>query len=400
MIPAHRSVRHKGRTGGRKGRARVRTDRAQPRNAVAQWTEAASARILSRSRKPARESAGAERSARAPAFVWATLLSFFAVLSAVLVLNTVVDPFARAGTDLLPPAVENDRATKLTLIDRLEEPPGILILGSSRARQAEPAYVQGLTGRSGFNAAVTGGGASDAWVMTNHLEKTFPLRNRGFIWFVDVGIATHGVSPLLSEDPRAQPYLAGEHGFGLDDVGAYLGTDATGASLRVLEGCALRGCEPEDGPIYLPDGSIEASSLLNLPEYERSALVEDSVERLVQRVRAKPPRGGTIVPRRRVYFEQTLAFMNRQGSTPVIVLNPVHPAVLAELRRHGHPERETALKYLRSLRSRYDFVFVDAEDIQDWGGSPTGFANATHVDRPNMRRLLDYIVANSQGALD
>ena len=346
------------------------------------------------------ENANAERLARTPAFVWATLLSFFAVLVGVLVLNTVVDPFARAGTDLLPPAVENDRAIKLTLIDRLEEPPGILILGSSRARQAEPAYLQRLTGRSGFNAAVTGGGASDAWVMTNHLARRLPLRNRGFIWFVDVGIATHGVNPQLSADPRAEPYLPGEDGFGLDDVGAYLGTEATGASLRVLEGCALRRCEPEDGPIYLPDGSIKASSLLNLPEYERSALREDSVERLVQRIRAKPPRGGTIVPRRLVYFEQTLALMNRHGSTPVIVLNPVHPTVLAELRKHGHPERKTALEYLRGLRTRYEFVFVDAEDIRTWGGSPNGFANATHVNRRNMRRLLEHIVAHSQGALD
>ena len=346
------------------------------------------------------EKANAERLARTPAFVWATLLSFFAVLVGVLVLNTVVDPFARAGTDLLPPAVENDRAIKLTLIDHLEEPPGILILGSSRARQAEPAYLQRLTGRSGFNAAVTGGGASDAWVMTNHLARRLPLRNRGFIWFVDVGIATHGVSPQLSADPRAEPYLPGDDGFGLDDVGAYLGTEATGASLRVLEGCALRRCEPEDGPVYLPDGSIEASSLLNLPEYERSALREDSLDKLVQRIRANPPRGGTIVPRRLVYFEQTLALMNRSGSTPVIVLNPVHPTVLAELRKHGHPERKTALEYLRGLRTRYEFVFVDAEDIGAWGGSPNEFANATHVNRRSMRRLLEYIVAHSQGALD
>ena len=146
--------------------------------------------------------------ARTPAFVWATLVSFFAVLGAVLVLNTVVDPFALAGTDLLPPAVEDDRSTKLTLIDRLEEPPGILILGSSRARQAEPAYLQRLTGRSGFNAAVTGGGASDAWVMTNHVARRFPHERRGYVWFVDVGIAGLGVNPLLAatrEPSRTSP---------------------------------------------------------------------------------------------------------------------------------------------------------------------------------------------------
>ena len=74
--------------------------------------------------------------------------------------------------------------------------------------------------------------------------------------------------------------------------------------------------------------------------------------------------------------------------------------VLAELRKQGHPERKTALEYLHGLRTRYEFVFVDAEDIRTWGGSPNGFANATHVNRRNMRRLLEHIVAHSQGALD
>ncbi len=375
--------------------------------------DAASARIVAGSRKLVRTirpgpegtegetgSANAARPARTPAFVWATLVSFFAVLGAVLVLNTVVDPFALAGTELLPPAVENDRSTKLTLIDRLEEPPGILILGSSRGRQAEPAYLQELTGRTGFNAAVTGGTAADAWVMTNHVARKLPLRKRGYIWFVDVGIATQGVNPLLSADPRAQPYLSGGHGFGLDDVGAYIGTDATGASMRVLEGCARRGCRPKRESIFLPDGSIKSRSLRNLPEYDNPLRLQNSVERLVQNIRARPPRAGRIVPRRYVYFERALALMNKQGSTPVIVLNPVHPTVLAEIRKHGHPDRKTALEYLRGLSTRFDFVFVDAEDIRLWGGSPDDFSNANHVNRRNMRRMLEYIVEHSQGALD
>ncbi|HXV57331.1 MAG TPA: hypothetical protein VD704_05640 [Gaiellaceae bacterium] len=345
------------------------------------------------------QTAEAERFARARAFVWASLLTFFALLGGVLVVNTVVDPFQLVGTGLLPPAVENDRSTKLTLIDELEEPPEILILGNSRARQAEPGYLEQLTGRSGFNAGFTGGTAADAWVTSNHLQRRLPLENRGVIWFVDVHIATHGVNPSLAADPRAEPYLAGEHGFGLDDVGTYLGTEATGASLRVLLGCVTRLCRPAYGPIFLADGSIDPSTLQRLPEYERAAELRSSVQELVRRVRTRPPRGRRIVPRRFTYFERTLAFMNEHGTTPVLVLNPVHPAVLVELRKHGHPERRSALRYLRSLRERYDFVFVDAEDIRAWGGSTGDFANANHVNRRNMRRLLEYIVARSRGAL-
>jgi hypothetical protein len=120
----------------------------------------------------------------------------------------------------------------------------------------------------------------------------------------------------------------------------------------------------------------------------------------VANIRSDPPQPRTLNPRRFEYFERTLAFMNEHGSTPVIVLNPTHPSILAELRKHGHPNREAALEYIRGLHARYDFVFVDAEDISVWGGSPADFANASHVNRRNMRRMLDYIVANSEGALD
>ena len=82
------------------------------------------------------------------------------------------------------------------------------------------------------------------------------------------------------------------------------------------------------------------SSLLNLPEYERSALREDSVERLVQRVRAKPPpRRDDRSPALRVLREDARAH-EPPGSTPVIVLNPVYPTVLAKLESTAFPQRK------------------------------------------------------------
>ena len=140
--------------------------------------------------------------------------------------------------------------------------------------------------------------------------------------------------------------------------------------------------------------------LRGLPENEETPpRLQRSLRKAVAHIRSSPPQPTKLNPRRFVFFERTLAYMNQHGSRPVIVLNPVHPSVLAELRKHGHPDREAALEYLRSLQSRFDFVFVDAEDISTWGGSPADFANSNHVNRRNMRRMLEYIVANSDGAL-
>ena len=260
----------------------------------------------------------------------------------------------------------SDRSAKLTLIEQAPRSPQILILGSSRARQAEASFLEQLTGKTGFNAAVTGGTAADAWVMTRFTADRFPGQRRRFIWFVDAGIATEIVNPELKKDPRARRYLS-----------------AT--------------CREQSR--YLPDGSLAQSS--SELRRQQSESLRRSLAKIVAGIRADPPRynGGANDPRRYIYFERAIQYMNDHGARPVIVLNPVHPQVLTELRRHRFPARTIALDYLRRLQNQLDFVFVDGQDIHRWGGSTTDWSNPTHITRPNMRRLLRYVVAHSGGAL-
>jgi Cyclic nucleotide-binding domain len=267
-----------------------------------------------------------------------------------------------------------DRSVKLTLIDHLSRSPQVLVLGSSRARQVDPSFLRGLTGGSGFNAAVTGGTAADAWVMTRYLADRFGRQNRGYLWFVDAGIATNGINPQLMADPRARPYLGGERSRSLGSVSA--------------SPCAERSRYRSDGSIAHPSGS-----------FAPPARLAAQVARRVSAIRANPPRGGRVDPKRYVWFERDIQFMNEQGARPVIVLNPIHPRILAEFRKFGFPARKTALAYLRGLHTRLDFVVVDAQDIRRWRGSPTEWTNATHINRRNMRRLLRYVVTHSEGAL-
>src|SRR6516225_6665864 len=91
----------------------------------------------------------------------------------------------------------SDRSAKLDLIAKLKRSPEILILGDSRGRQAEPSLLQQLTGHTGFNAAVTGGSAPDAWVFTRYTADRFPGQKRRYIWFVSAGLTTNIVDPRL-----------------------------------------------------------------------------------------------------------------------------------------------------------------------------------------------------------
>ncbi len=331
-------------------------------------------------------------------FVVAALLSCLGVLAAIFALNATIDPFAIAGTGVVPTAIESDRSVKLTLIEQLSKGPEILILGSSRSRQAEPAFLHELTGNTGFNAGVTGGTAADAWAMTRFVADRFPHQKRRYLWFIDTGVATNGVNPQLRADPRARKYLlgGGTAGFGLADVSTYISTDATSASWRVFKKCVLKTCHP---PInYLPDGSIARRSLKSLPEQAGS--LGQSVAKVVASIQAHPPaRNVHLNPKRFVYFERALAFMNEHGARPVLVLNPIHPKVLAELEKYGLGARRAELDYLGKLHRRFDFVVVDCHDIRTWGGSTKDFSNATHVNERNMRRMLRYVVAHSDGAL-
>ena len=264
-----------------------------------------------------------------------------------------------------------DRTTKLTLIERLPQNPGLLVLGSSRARLAAPAFLPTLTGRTGFNAAVTGGTAADAWVMTRFTADRWPRRRRGYLLFVDAGIATNGVPHALAADPRARRYLDGD--------GGHPSLDCPVSSR------------------YRADGSI--AHYYPKPRAERARIVARTVAAAVAGIRAHPPQPEKVDPGRYGYLERTIAFMNRHSDRPVIVLNPIHPQVLAELEKYGFPKRKAAHEYFDRLKQRLDFVVVDCEDIRVWGGSADEFSNATHVDPVNMRRMLRYVVSHSAGAL-
>jgi hypothetical protein len=278
-----------------------------------------------------------------------------------------------------PASLVQDRRLKLDLIDRLKSSPETLILGSSRAKRAEPVFLQALTGRTGFNAGVTGGTAADAWVMTRYVTDCFPRHRRRYLWFVDIGLATNGVPPGLTADSRSHKYLA-----------------ETGAA-RV----SRRACGPGDrrtSTLYNPDGSYTQRAIGGIPKHGWK--FDQKLAEAVAKVRASDGRLGLRTdPRRLVWLEKALAFMNRQGVRPVIVLNPVHPAILAELRKYGYPARKAAKASLRQLHERFDFVFVDAEDIRRWGGSPEDFWDPKHINYANTRRLLRYVATHSDGAL-
>jgi hypothetical protein len=283
---------------------------------------------------------------------------------------------ASTGAGSAPPR-PTDRSVKLDLIGKLKQSPGILILGDSRGRQAEPSLLQRLTGHTGFNAAVQGGSAPDAWVFTRYTADRFPGQLRRYIWFVSAGLTTNIVTPWLTSDPRGRRYLA--------EVAPYLSTQTVNPPWAT-------------DTHYRPDGSLPDEQ--SPPSAAQVKQVQAQAAQIVAQLQQHPPLAPPFDPARFQLFEHLLAYMNDRGERPVIVFNPVYPTVLAELDKYGDPLATASLDYLHSLQAHYDFVVVDCQDIHKWSGTDYDWTNPTHIDRANMRRMLRYIATHSHGALN
>jgi hypothetical protein len=297
-----------------------------------------------------------------------------AALPLLLVLAALAIGSASAAST--PPST--DRSIKLDLIAKLKQGPQILVLGDSRGRQAQPAYLQRLTGLRGFNAAVMGGTAPDAWVFTRYTADRSPGQKRRYIWFVSSGLAGYIPDPRTEADPRGARYL--------QEVAPYLDNQPLKVAWPK---------HPFTG--YRSDGSLPGKAWP--PTSAHVQEVKAKAAALVARIRDKPPTPPHYPAKRFQLFEHLLAYMNARGERPVIVFNPLYPTVYAELKRLGSPVTTSSLDYLRRLRARYDFVVVDCENIHTWGGTDFNWKNPTHVDQFNMRRMLRYVVAHSDGAL-
>jgi len=270
-----------------------------------------------------------------------------------------------------PTCTDNgDRFTKLQLLDQLPQAPHVLVLGSSRARPAMPQKVEELTGGPAFNAGVYGGNSPDEYVFTRLLADRFPAAHPAYLIFVDVGIAIDAVNRELSDQPLARPYL---------------GANASSRTSTCV-----------NSHQYTADGGLTAS----VPsKAQRERKVAAALPGVLAGIPADAKKTYHIDPNKTRYFQKLLRFANDQGATPVVVLNPIYPKVLAARRKYGFPELKAANVYLAWLHARYKFIALNCEDIRTWGGAASDFSSIDHIDRYNMNRLLTYVVAHSNGAL-
>jgi hypothetical protein len=357
--------------------------RLRPHDADAEWPpehEVPPAAQTDVSRTPAGERWGR--------FVAGLLVAAAVLITAVVGFNLLTDPWGVFGVGIFPPRVNQDRTTKADLLTELSQPPELLIYGSSRAWTVEAARVEQATGLRTFNAAVTAGRPSDAYVFTEVVHDRWPEAAPDYLWLLDVEAFQRGtLPPSLLADSRFSRYLPwrARAAAQLDELGWLASWSGLQASYDVwkkhptrekVRASWLKRISP-DGTVKTPPSSeakagpkaLRTWSEEELAQYQGFSGLDAEAE---------------------TYVEKTLQLFASWGGKGIVVLTPTQPDVLTAAQKAGWDERhDEVLRLLERLQQQYDFAVVDMIGVESFGGDPDGFFDATHMTRENQRRMID-----------
>ncbi len=337
-------------------------------------------------------------------FVLILVLVTALVMGAVLALNVVADPYGSVGTHLFPTVTTSDRTVKADRVEALKQPPDLVVLGSSRSMRYEPSYLEEKTGLKTFNAGVNGiGGTADAWAMTQFIHEVWPDSHPAYLWMVDVeSFVPFEVQARTANERRLAKFVgAATAGQGPVELAraiwqnrtTLLSLDTAKDSVRlILYREKAKNSQSKYQKQILADGVLK-QRLWSAKEWDRR--FPNSVKRysdLYKNVYRRPD------PASEAYFEKTLAFMNEQGATPLLVLTPINPKLRTVLGPLGWDARhEQVVQYIDSLQSTYDFKFLDLTDPSLFGFDPKQFYDGMHMTTVNTEKAIDYILKTTGG---
>jgi hypothetical protein len=337
-------------------------------------------------------------------FVLALVVVTAVVLGGVLALNVIADPYGSVGTHLLPTVTTSDRTVKADRIEALKQPPQLVVLGSSRSMRYEPSYLEQKTGLRTFNAGVNGiGGTADAWAMTQFIHEVWPNAQPNYLWMVDVeSFVPFEVQARTANEPRLAKYVgAATAGKGPVELAKAIwqnrttefSLDTAKDSVRLLlYKDKAKNKQSKYQKQILADGVLK-QRLWSDKEWSRR--FPNSVERYSQLYKNVYKAPDTASEK---YFEKTLAFMNEQGATPVIVLTPINPRLAKVLDPLGRAERHRQIvDFIESLQGQYDFKFLDLTDPSLFGYDKKQWYDGVHMTTVNTRPAIDYILKQTGG---
>ncbi len=283
------------------------------------------------------------------------------------------------------------REAKARLMAQMKDAPGVLLLGSSTSRNADPKTVEDLTGAPAFNAGMTAGKPVDMYAMASYAYDIWQDAPPHIVYLFDVDVTLRDTPPnggLLTTPELWKQFNARDKARIATTVWRpYLSRDTLNLSWKAFRaGTPYRPVLADALSKFRPDGfrtkdpyegqDATARRRAETLRYRNLIYANDGAERL-------DPRG-------REYIKRIVALANSEAQTPTIVVLPPHPAYRAAVLPDGYDRRrEAVIRWLHQLRAEQDVRVIDMTNLSDFGGKPQDFSDHVHMTKPNMDRLME-----------
>jgi hypothetical protein len=293
---------------------------------------------------------------------------------------------ATVSGPLYPPRliVTSEVRLKANLIaQNLGGSPQLVFFGGSRSQRFDPAFAYRRLGLRSVNIALSNARPEAAWAYANWFYKRWPDATLRWVWGVQsTMIRDRDLDPALLQDPRFYGYFP-------DDL---LAGQRKMLPSSVAEMPRYYGFQRNR---YSSHGML----LWNVYDSRRAAgyTLDQSLDAYIAKMLHKT-RQASFDPTSRAseYLEKTLELLNAHGTTPVIVLMPIHPRVLRVMEQHQMTgDRENLREYLAGLTETYDIKIVDFTRIQSFNGEPGWFYDGVHITRSNSNRVITALEAQA-----
>jgi len=280
--------------------------------------------------------------------------------------------------------VKTELRLKANLIGRnLEGSPQLVFFGGSRSQRFDPSFARRRLGLRSVNIALSCARPEAAWGYANWFYKRWPGAKLRWVWGMQ-GPMMRGrdLDAALLQDPRFYGYfpddlLERQRELLPDSVAEmphYYGFQRNRYSSQGM--LLWNTYDSRRAAGYTLDESLDAYIAKMLHESRRTPLQASS--------------------QASAYFEKTLELLNAHGTTPVIVLMPIHPRVLRVMQLHRMGgEREQLREYLAGLTETYNIEVVDFTRIQSFNGEPGWFYDGVHMTRRNANRVITALRAKA-----
>lgn len=324
--------------------------------------------------------------------VLAFALSVPATVTAVGVLNVVVNPRSEFEIHLFPPLLANEMQSKVDLFDARDPAPEVLIFGTSRSMTIRPSDLESLGRGSAFNFAAPSSRATDMLAVMRYAVAT-GRAPREIVFGVDL-------DRLSDEHANWQVRFSPK-------LGPYSGAPPTPEERREF-------VEPIFTASYTRDSlTVLTYSVVGYPE-RAAAIDPDGVrhwplkERLLTSgydVDAEIARDIAENPRALAYFNEqsppqpdalaALALLVSEARAARIevlfFLPPLHPRFEEALAGSPFEAALAAERDALVALCRPGVRVVDATSVASFNGDPRGFYDAVHMTPENSRQLVAHV---------